>query len=40
MLVSHPTTRFTVPDGICGLAFSGLPGGAHSAGMYCAFAIH
>ena len=28
------------PDGFCGLAFSGLPGGAHSAGMYCAFAIH
>ena len=35
-----PPAASPAPDGFCGWAFSGLPGGAHSAGMYCAFAIH
>ena len=35
-----PPAASPAPGGFCGLAFSGLPGGAHSAGMYCAFAIH
>ena len=35
-----PPAASPAPDRFCGLAFSGLPGGAHSAGMYCAFAIH